>query len=159
MEGIPEKISLLLEEKHLKVATAESCTGGLIGDTITNIPGNSEYYEGGIVSYSNDMKIKFLGVDERILAEYGAVSEQTAREMADGVRRVTGVDIGIATTGIAGPGGGTEKKPVGLVYISISTSEATEVKKHIFHGNRRENKEQACRAALTILLNYLEQHD
>lgn len=105
------------------------------------------------------MKMRFLGVKEQTLKEYGAVSEQTAREMAEGVRRATGADIGIATTGIAGPGGGTAEKPVGLVYISLAAEGETKVEKHIFHGNRWENKEQTCRAALLLLLNYLEKND
>ena len=107
MEELAKKIAPLLKERHLKVATAESCTGGLIGHIITDVPGSSEYYEGGIISYSNEMKMRFLGVREQTLKEYGAVSEQTAKEMAEGVRKATDADIGIATTGIAGPGGGT----------------------------------------------------
>ncbi|RLF63065.1 MAG: competence protein ComA [Thermoplasmata archaeon] len=159
MEELAKKIAPLLKERHLKVATAESCTGGLIGHTITDVPGSSEYYEGGIISYSNEMKMKFLGVKERTLKEYGAVSEQTAKEMAEGVRRATDADIGIATTGIAGPGGGTAEKPVGLVYIAISADRKTKVEKHLFKGNRWENKEQTCRAALSLLLDYLEKND
>ncbi len=159
MEELAEKIAPLLKKKHLKIATAESCTGGLIGHTITGVPGSSEYYEGGIISYSNEMKMRFLGVREQTLKEHGAVSEQTAREMSEGVRKATGADIGISTTGIAGPGGGTEEKPVGLVYISLATEGETKVEKHIFHGNREENKEHTCRAALSLLLNYLEKHD
>jgi len=159
MEELAKKIAPLLKERHLKVATAESCTGGLIGHTITDVPGSSEYYEGGIISYSNEMKMKFLGVKERTLKEYGAVSEQTAKEMAEGVRRATGADIGIATTGIAGPGGGTAEKPVGLVYIAISADGKTKVEKHLFKGNRWENKERTCRASLSLLLDYLEKND
>lgn len=154
-----ERIADLLVKRHLKVATAESCTGGLIGHTITNVPGSSEYYEGGIISYSNEMKMNFLGVSKQTLMDHGAVSRQTAAEMAEGIRRAAGVDIGIATTGIAGPGGGTVEKPVGLVYIAISTEGRTEVERHIFEGSRHENKEQACRAALSLLLNHLEKHD
>jgi len=159
MEELARRIAPLLKERQLKIATAESCTGGLIGHTITNVPGSSEYYEGGIISYSNEMKMKFLEVNKQTLKEYGAVSEQTAREMAEGVRKATGADIGIATTGIAGPGGGTAEKPVGLVYISIAVEGETKVEKHIFHGNRWENKEQTCRTALSLLLNYLEKND
>jgi len=150
MEELAKKIAPLLKERRLKIATAESCTGGLIGHTITNVPGSSEYYEGGIISYSNEMKMRFLEVKEQTLKEHGAVSEHTAKEMAEGVRCATGADIGIATTGIAGPGGGTEEKPVGLVYISLASESETKVERHIFHGNRWENKEQTCRAALSL---------
>ncbi len=159
MDELAKKVAHLLKERNMKVATAESCTGGLIGHTITNIPGSSEYYEGGVISYSNALKMNLLGVKEEILAKYGAVSEQTAREMADGIRKKASVDIGIATTGIAGPGGGTPEKPVGLVYIAISSEKETKVEKHLFHGNRWENKESTCRAALNLLLNYLEKYD
>ncbi|MBP5236582.1 MAG: nicotinamide-nucleotide amidohydrolase family protein [Clostridia bacterium] len=110
---------------HLKksgktVATAESCTGGLLGKLITDNPGVSEFYLGGAVCYSNEAKIRLLGVSERTISEHGAVSRETAEEMAEGIRKKLGADIGVSTTGIAGPGGGTEKKPVGLVYVGIS---------------------------------------
>lgn len=159
MDELAKKVAHLLKERNMKVATAESCTGGLIGHTITNIPGSSEYYEGGIISYSNALKMNLLGVKEETLAKYGAVSEQTAREMADGVRKKANVDVGIATTGIAGPGGGTAEKPVGLVYIAISTEKETKVEKYLFHGNRWENKESTCKAALNLLLDHLEKND
>ena len=154
-----KKVASLLKERRVKVATAESCTGGLIGHTITNIPGSSEYYEGGVISYSNALKMNLLGVKGETLVAHGAVSEETAHEMAEGVRKKANVDVGIATTGIAGPGGGTPEKPVGLVYIAISTEKGTKVEKHLFHGNRWENKESTCRAALMLLLNYLEEND
>jgi len=159
MDELMKKVASLLKERRVKVATAESCTGGLIGHTITNIPGSSEYYEGGVISYSNALKMNLLGVKGETLAAHGAVSEETAREMAEGVRKKANVDVGIATTGIAGPGGGTPEKPVGLVYIAISTEKGTKVEKHLFYGNRWENKESTCRAALMLLLNYLEEND
>ena len=159
MDELAKKVAHLLKERNMKVATAESCTGGLIGHTITNIPGSSEYYEGGVISYSNALKMNLLGVKEETLAKYGAVSGQTAHEMADGIRKKASVDIGIATTGIAGPGGGTPEKPVGLVYIAISSEKETKVEKHLFHGNRWGNKESTCKAALNLLLNYLEKYD
>jgi len=150
------RVAELLKHKKLTVATAESCTGGLIGHTLTNVSGSSEYYDRGIISYSNRAKMELLGVKEETLKKHGAVSEQTAREMAIGVRERSRVDIGIATTGIAGPTGGTREKPVGLVYIGLSTKEGTVVRKFNFHGNRLENKESTCNAALQILLEYLE---
>ncbi len=151
-----EKIASLLKEKKLWIATAESCTAGLIGHTLTNIPGSSEYYKGGIISYSNEVKMKILGVKKKTLETYGAVSEQTARQMAEGAKRVLETDIAIATTGIAGPGGGTKEKPVGLVYIGLATPEGVEARKFIFHGDRLQNKENFCNAALKMLLEYLE---
>jgi PncC family amidohydrolase len=156
-ENILKKVSNLLKEKKLTVATAESCTGGLIAHTLTNISGSSDYFDRGVVSYSNKAKIELLGVSERMLKEHGAVSEQVALAMAEGIRVKSGVDIGMATTGIAGPTGGTKEKPMGLVYIAISTSNKTEVKKFLFSGSRLQNKESTCNAALNIILDYLTQ--
>src|SRR5512136_3481226 len=116
MEKIQVIIGQMLVERKLKLATAESCTGGLVGHRLTNVPGSSEYFEGGIVAYSYEAKERLLGVHHDTLYEHGAVSAETAIEMAHGVRRALGTDIGIAVTGIAGPGGGLPDKPVGLVY-------------------------------------------
>ena len=149
------KVSQLLKKHNLSIATAESCTGGLIAHTLTNISGSSDYFDRGIVSYSNKAKMQLLGVSEKLLKRYGAVSEQVAEAMAKGVRTKSNVDIGIATTGIAGPTGGTKEKPVGLVYIAVSTSKATIVKKFHFSGNRLQNKESTCEAALEMLLETL----
>ena len=151
-----EKIAKMLKERKLWVATAESCTGGLIAHKLTNIPGSSEYFKGGIVAYSNEVKVKVLGVKEETLKKYGAVSEQTAKEMANGVKNLLGVDIAIATTGIAGPGGGTAAKPVGLVYAGIAAPEGVKAKRFLFQGDRLENKENFAKAALGMLLEYLE---
>jgi len=149
------KISIILKEKGLKIATAESCTGGLIAHNLTNISGSSDYFDRGIVSYSNRAKIDVLGVSKDLLNEYGAVSKQVAKEMAEGVRKRSNVDIGVATTGIAGPTGGTKDKPVGLVYIAISIKNKTLVKKFQFSGNRFENKESTLNATLKMLLDLL----
>jgi len=154
-EELLNKISFQLKKQHLTVATAESCTGGLIAHTLTNIPGSSDYFERGVISYSNKSKIELLEIPENMLKTYGAVSEQVAKAMAEGIRVKSNVDIGIATTGIAGPTGGTKEKPVGLVYIAISTSNNTRVKKFLFSGNRLQNKESTCNAALDMLLDYL----
>ncbi|UCF50788.1 MAG: CinA family protein [Thermoplasmatales archaeon] len=151
-EEILKKISIILKENNLKIAVAESCSGGLISHNFTNISGSSEYFDRGIVSYSNNAKLELLDISENILERYGAVSEQVAIAMAKGIRKKSNVDIGIATTGIAGPTGGTEEKPVGLVYIAISTTNNTIVKKYQFPGDRLENKESTCRAALEMLL-------
>jgi nicotinamide-nucleotide amidase len=152
---ILKKIANLLKQKHLTVATAESCTGGLISHSLTNISGSSVYFDRGIVSYSNNAKMELLGVYKEILEKYGAVSEQIAKVMAEGVRTKSNVDIGISTTGIAGPTGGTKEKPVGLVYIAVSTTKNVVVKKFQFTGDRLQNKENTCNAALQMLLDTL----
>jgi nicotinamide-nucleotide amidase len=149
------KIYFELKKKKLTIATAESCTGGLIGNTFTNISGSSDYFERGIISYSNESKIELLDVPESILKEHGAVSKEVAIAMAEGVRKRSDVDIGISTTGIAGPLGGTKEKPVGLVFIAISTEKDIIFKKFIFTGNRLQNKESACNVALNMLLEIL----
>ena len=120
VSSLEETVVKGLIDKGLTISTAESCTGGLIGKRITDISGCSGCYFGGVVSYSNDVKHKVLGVGEKTLRDFGAVSPETAIEMARGVRKLTGSDIGISVTGVAGPGGGSEEKPVGTVYIGIS---------------------------------------
>ncbi len=158
-EDLLHKVSSLLKKKGLKVATAESCTGGMLGNLLTNISGSSEYYDRGIISYSNRAKIELLGVSEETLHRYGAVSEETAREMAGGIVKRSGVDVGIATTGIAGPTGGTRDRPVGLVYIALATNKGIIVRKYLFEGDRLQNKEKTCNAALYMLLEELEKHE
>lgn len=152
---LEEEIGDLLQKHKLKISAAESATGGLISHRITNIPGSSKYFEGSIISYSNKVKMKLLGVKESTLRNYGAVSSETSKEMAQGVRREMGVDIGLASTGIAGPGGGTSEKPVGLVYIGLAIKDVLISKKYIFHGNRDENKKSFSDAALSMLKKYL----
>jgi nicotinamide-nucleotide amidase len=149
------KIYFELKRQKLTIATAESCTGGLIGHTFTNVSGSSENFERGIIAYSNKAKIELLGVSKSILEEHGAVSKEVAEAMAEGVRKRSKVNIGISTTGIAGPLGGTEEKPVGLVYIAISTEKNIIVKKFIFTGTRIQNKESTCNVALNVLLEIL----
>lgn len=155
-EKLLDVVSAELKKQKVTIATAESCTGGLIANSFTNIPGSSEYFERGVISYSNKAKTELLGVIEKLIKEQGAVSEQVAKAMAEGIRKKSKVDIGIATTGIAGPDGGTEEKPVGLVYIAVSTSKDTKVKRFQFTGNRLQNKERACNAALWMLFDYLK---
>jgi len=152
----PERtVGNLLRDRSLSLAVAESCSGGLLAHRITNIPGSSDYFDRGVVSYSNRSKRELLGVSERALAEYGAVSEEVALEMAEGIREKSGADVGISTTGIAGPGGGTEEKPVGLVYIGLATSEVSLTKRFNFSGDRLENKWDAASEGLNILLESL----
>ena len=133
------------------MAVAESCTGGLIANKLTNISGSSKYFERGVVSYSNKAKIEILGVDEETIEQYGAVSSQTAMAMAKGVRRISGTDFGLSTTGIAGPTGGSKEKPVGLVFVGFSSAKETSFEQHVFQTNRIGNKERFAQAALNLL--------
>jgi PncC family amidohydrolase len=149
-------VGRLLQQRGLTLAVAESCTGGLIGHRITSVPGSSAYYQGSVTAYSYDAKELILHVQHDTLYQYGAVSEQTAREMAQGVRRAFRADVGLAVTGIAGPGGGMPEKPVGLVYIALATPDGEWVERQVWAGNRLENKEHSAEAALGLLWRYLE---
>ncbi len=152
----PEKrIGELLSQRGWTLAVAESCTGGLLGHRITNVPGSSSYFQGGVVSYSNEAKERILGVPHETLLEHGAVSEQTVLAMARGVRQLLGTDIALSVTGIAGPTGGTPEKPVGLVYIGLAADGIELCEKHIWKGDRTENKERSAEAALEVLLKHL----
>jgi len=144
-----------LTEKNLKIACAESCTGGLLTSRLTDVAGSSNYVEGSIVSYSNEVKNKILHVDAETLKNFGAVSEQTARQMSENVRKLFDTDIGAGVTGIAGPGGGSKEKPVGTVYISVSNADKTLVKRFNFSGTRCEIKNQSCDAALLMIKNFI----
>jgi nicotinamide-nucleotide amidase len=148
-------VGRLLLKRNLTISAAESCTGGLIMHRLTNVPGSSRYFLGGVVSYSNELKIRVLGVRDKTLKTVGAVSREVAREMASGVRKLMGSDIGVSTTGIAGPSGGSEEKPVGLVYTAISTKEKTIIEKNIFKGDRWMIKERASQKALDMVRLYL----
>ena len=150
-ESLLNNISNKLKKKNLSIATAESCTGGLLAHLLTNMSGSSEYFERGVVTYSDISKIELLGIPKETIKDYGAVSEETAMAMAIGIKEISNVDIGISTTGIAGPTGGTKEKPVGLVYIGITTSKNTQVKRYIFSEKRVQNKERACNESLKIL--------
>lgn len=147
------KVSEKLKNRKVTIATAESCTGGLLAHVLTNISGSSEYFNRGIIAYSNQAKIDLLGVPMQTLQDHGAVSSQIAEAMAIGIRNKSNVDLGISTTGIAGPIGGTNDKPVGLVFIGIAGSNHIKVEKFIFSGDRLHNKESTCNAALQILYN------
>ncbi len=153
---IEKKLGKLLREKSLTMATAESCTGGLIAHRITNVSGSSDYFEAGFVTYSNRAKTLFLAVPKDVIEKRGAVSNEVARSMAEGARNATGADIGLAVTGIAGPTGGTIEKPVGTVYIGVSCSAGTFVRHFLFTGTRRRIKNQTSEAALSLVLNCLE---
>lgn len=145
VENLQTALVEQLMAHRLKIAVAESCTGGLLSEQITQIPGSSDVFDCGICSYANEIKHKLLGVSEKTLAEQGAVSEQCAREMADGVRKLAGADIAISTTGIAGPGGGSAEKPVGTVYVGISSEKTNEVLKLDLGGRRSDNERNNIR--------------
>ena len=142
--------------RKLTIATAESCTGGLIGKRLTDVAGSSRYFLGSITAYSNKLKTDLLGVSENTIEKYGAVSEEVALKMAEGVQNNTHADIGVSTTGISGPGGGSEKKPIGLVYIAVVTPDISKVKKYIFRVKRKIHREIATTAALNITRLALE---
>ena len=153
--SLEETAVRLLLEKHLTLTTAESCTGGMCASRIVNVSGASGTLMQGIVTYSNEAKEKYLHVKHETLLLHGAVSYETAYEMARGCVDVCGTDCGIATTGIAGPGGGTPEKPVGLVYIGLYFQGVTETEKFTFQGGRQEIREAACLSALQMLYRRL----
>jgi nicotinamide-nucleotide amidase len=153
--SLEEVIGELLRKKNLTLATAESCTGGLLGHRITDVPGSSDYYVGGVIAYSNEIKKLICKVKEETLKNYGAISKETALEMAKGIKNYYQTDIGLSTTGVAGPTT-SEKKPVGLVYLGLAYGQKLIVEKHLFLGTRRMIKEQACQMALNLLRKTLE---
>jgi PncC family amidohydrolase len=144
-----------LRQRGWRLAIAESCTGGLLGHRITNVPGSSTYYMGSITAYAYDAKVRLLGITWETLEKYGAVSKETVIAMARGVRRVLSSDIGLSVSGIAGPGGGTPDKPVGLTWIGLSVANMDEAWKNVWKGDRLQIKEQTADQALRILLNHL----
>ena len=154
-QSLEEVVGNLLKEKNIKVAVAESCTGGMLGEIITNIPGSSEYFQGGVISYNAKIKEELLKVPQEIIKKYGEVSAQVARLMAEGVRKCCYSDIGISITGISGPGGATEKKQVGLVYMALANGKKILVQKHQLFGNRQQIRLRASRRALNLLRMYL----
>jgi PncC family amidohydrolase len=150
-----EKVGTRLREKGMRIASAESCTGGLIAKRITDIAGASDYFEMGLVTYSNVAKERFLAVPGSLLAQKGAVSPEVAEAMAEGVRSAAGVDVGVSVTGIAGPGGGSPEKPVGTVYIGVSLKGRSVVKKCFFGGDRAAIREATSGEALSLTLRCL----
>jgi PncC family amidohydrolase len=156
MSALEEIVGQLLTEQGLTIAVAESCTGGLIAHRLTNVSGSSAYFMGGVVAYANEVKERVLGVSSKTLLSYGAVSEECAREMARGARRLFDTDVAISSTGIAGPTGGTPQKPVGLVYVGLAAQDHEHCERHLWQGDRLENKRQTSEAALEMLRQYLE---
>jgi len=145
----------LLKKRGWTLAVAESCTGGLISDRITNVPGSSNYFEGGMVTYSNESKAKHLGIPLNYIRRHGAVSPQVAKKMAQGVRKAFRTTFGLSTTGVAGPTGGTKRSPIGRVFIGIADGRRTWVRKLDLRGSRREIKEKAAQKSLEFLYEML----
>jgi len=155
-ETLESVIGRLLIEKKATLAVAESCTGGFVAHRLTNVSGSSQYFDRGIVTYSNAAKMQILGVPEEILQQHGAVSEECAKAMAEGVRRLSSTTYGLATTGIAGPTGGTEEKPIGLVWIGLAAPERVIAQKFLFTKDRLINKERFSQMALNLLFRELK---
>jgi nicotinamide-nucleotide amidase len=152
LQQLESVVGELYRQTNITIAVAESCTAGLLAHHLTNMPGSSSYMMGGTVVYSNAAKVSLLGVRESLLNTVGSVSQEVAAEMARSVRALLGTAVGVGITGIAGPGGGTQEKPVGLTYISYADKDTTLVKRFVWESNRLENKMLSVRAALEILL-------
>ena len=154
-EDMETVVGQALRAKNQTIACAESCTGGLLTSRLTDVPGSSAYVMGSVVSYTNEVKVDFVGVEKKTLAAHGAVSKETACQMAEGIRKVMHTDFGVGITGIAGPDGGTPQKPVGLVYIAVAGPDRTAVKKNRFTGTRKQIKFQTTQTALDMLRRML----
>jgi PncC family amidohydrolase len=153
--ALAQEVHETLRRRRLTLSTAESCTGGLVGHVLTEVPGSSEWYVGGIVSYSDRMKQGQLGVPDETLEHHGAVSAQTCVAMADGARTRYETSIALAVTGIAGPDGGSDAKPVGLTYVGFADESGHDVRRHQWHGDRHANKMASAGASLQLLLEHL----
>lgn len=154
--SLEEEAVRALAEKGCDITTAESCTGGLVAAALISVAGASAVYKEGYITYSNEAKHKLLGVEEEILLKYGAVSRETARQMAEGAARASGAAAALSVTGIAGPDGGTAEKPVGLVYIACYLNGETRVEKNLFQGSRLEIRQASVQRALELLLACLK---
>ena len=156
IENLKQKLYTVLHDKNLTLSTAESCTGGMMGACLTSIPGISDHYGYGFVTYSNDAKQKLLGVNEDTLLKYGAVSSNVALEMAEGALKVSGADSAVSATGIAGPGGGTSLKPVGLVYIGLASKNKRHFKKLNLSGDRDTVRLNTVKNILQMIIEHIE---
>lgn len=156
IEALKQKLFVLLQENNLTISTAESCTGGMIGACLTSISGISSYYGYGFVTYSNEAKNRLIGVKEDTLLSCGAVSSNVALEMAEGALKVSGADIAVSATGIAGPGGGTKEKPVGLVYIGFASKTKRDFKKLNLSGDREEVRLATVKNVLEMIIKHIE---
>jgi PncC family amidohydrolase len=155
LADLSRRVQQTMIERGLSLATAESCTGGLIGHALTENSGSSGFYVGGVISYSDELKRSELSVEAHVLEQHGAVSAQTAVAMAEGARSRYGADVAVAVTGIAGPDGGSEQKPVGLTYVAVADADGHDVRRHTWHEDRHANKLRGAEAALTLLLDRL----
>jgi PncC family amidohydrolase len=153
---VEQTIGALLRTRGLKLATAESCTGGLVADRITNVPGSSDYFLGGVIAYADEAKVALLHVSWDTLRLHGAVSRETVIEMARGVCKTLGSDIGVSVSGISGPGGGSPDNPVGTTWIGLSGPDGNWARKFVWGGDRRRNKQSSAQAALQFVLDYLD---
>ena len=149
------QLGQLLSDSGLTISVAESFTGGMIGHVITNAPGSSRYFEGGVIAYANEVKMEILGVSEQTLIDHGAVSRETVLEMARGVRAALNTDIGISSSGIAGPEGGSAQKPVGMAWIGLSASNTEYAEQFLFQGDRLQIKEQGVQTAIQRVIDFL----
>lgn len=156
-KSLEEQVSELMWRYRLTLGCAESCTGGLVGHRLTNVPGSSSYFIASIVAYAYEAKEALLGVPHDVLLREGAVSEPVVLAMARGIRKVMRTDLGVAVTGIAGPGGATPSKPVGLTYIALVAPGVERVQRHVWTGDRVANKEKSADAVLQLLLDYLQE--
>ncbi|MFQ5860797.1 MAG: CinA family protein [Dehalococcoidia bacterium] len=156
MTTLEHTLGELLKRRGLMLAVAESATGGRIADRLTNVSGSSAYFLGGVVAYDNQAKVRLLGVAQETLERFGAVSPETAQEMAQGVRTLFAAEVGLSSTGIAGPTGATPQKPVGLVFIGVASPRGVHAQQFLCQGSREENKEAFTQAALTLLREELE---
>jgi nicotinamide-nucleotide amidase len=150
--SLAEKLLAVLKEGRKRLAVAESCTGGLLGHVLTEVPGSSEVFAGGAITYNNQLKQQ-IGVEEDLLEREGAVSAAVAEAMARGIRGKTGASVAIAVTGIAGPGGGSESKPVGLTYVAVADEDGVVSARHVWNGDRSTNKQLSAEAALQLALS------
>jgi len=154
--ALAERLFVVCVDRDLTVATAESCTGGLVAHAITEVAGSSAYFLGGFVTYADEVKRDQLGVPAEFLASHGAVSAQVARAMAEGARARLGTAVAVSITGIAGPGGGSDEKPVGLTYVAVADQAGADVRRHLWSGDRSANKRDSAAAALELLLERLD---
>ena len=152
---LAHRVAAACRERGVRLGTAESCTGGLVGHMITEVPGSSDYFMGALVTYANEIKIGLADVPETVLAAHGAVSAHVAKAMADGARRRLGVDIAVAVTGVAGPDGGSEAKPVGLTYVAVADANGDDVRRFVWDSDRTGNKRLSAAAALQLIVDRL----
>jgi nicotinamide-nucleotide amidase len=153
---LAEQVGMLLVRTGMTLAVAESCTGGMLGGWLTAVPGSSAYFLGGVISYADAVKVSLLGVPVEVIREKGAVSAESALGMARGVRRLVGSDLGVSVTGVAGPGGGSDAKPVGTTYVALAGPPYERVEHRVWHGDRATNRKESARLALQMMVDYLE---